>query len=459
MSNSETQAATVLRERRLAVAAVVLCVALWTPTLGLGPLSDDFQRIGEAGGGLEHQLLWFTEPVPGVAPPLPEAVSPKLYRPVWRLVFALQRWLLPAGWEAVRAVALGMHGLAIASLWALLRSLRLKPELCGVAAVLFGISAWQAEAVGWVSAQGVGLALAFVFLAGTWRARPRLAFAALLLAGATRESALLAPALALCWTRLDEDRRLRGLAVAALGVSLGFLAMRMYLFDTPVGGYTTEPFWWQRPDGPVRLADHVAGALSPLPGTVLGGAGLVVGLGFTAVLGGLALWGTARRAAVGCLAWLAVANLPYQRVMGSGLHGDQGRFFAESAAPLGLLWALGIWSLPKTARGPVAAVAIAVVGAGALQRQSQLAAAVAEGEAVRAAIATLPMDGGTLAVPRLHLGFPLRPGLWPWAGMSPWTAEGSLAWVLVEPRSDRPTTFAWCGAAEGICPPSGEAAR
>ncbi len=442
-------------ETRLGVAVVLLSVALWAPTLALGPLADDFQRIGEAGGGLARQLLWFTEPVPGIQPPLPEAVSPKLYRPLWRMAFAAERWLLPLGWWAPRAVALLIHGGAVAALWSLLRSLGLAPALCALTAAFYGISGWQAEAVGWVSAQGVGMAVLFAALAGRWRDRPRLAFAALILAGLSRESGMLVAGHALCWSLLDDRSRdrLRGLAVAAAGVALGLLAMRMYLFDTPVGGFTDLPFWWQRPGGLARLLDHAAGALSPVPGPVFGGAGLAVGLGLSLVLGGAALAGPSRRAALAALGWLAVANLPYQRVLGSGLHGDQGRVFAESAAPLGLLWALGLWSLPGRLRGPAAALCLAVVGAGAVQRQGQLAAATEESAALVAAIGALPDTGGTVAVPRLHMGFPLRPGLWPWAGMSPWTAPGSLAWVPVAPRADRPADHVWCGRGRGWCGP------
>ncbi len=437
-------------DRRTIVMVLIAAALLWAPVLGLGPLSDDHQRIVEAAGGVEHQLAWFTEPLPGVRPPLPDAVSPKLYRPVWRMAFVVDRALLPMGWWAPRLLVVLVHLLGTMALWGLLRSYRLAPSVAVGAAALFAVNPWQVEAVGWVSAQGVGLAMLFVLLAGQLRTRPRLAFALLILAGSTRESGLLAPLMAACWLFFDDNQKNRGFVVAAAGVALGFAAMRVYLFNTPIGGFTDLRWLVTAPGGVAILAKHALAALSPLPGPVVGTAGVLLGAGISAVLGALALRSENRKVAVGALGWLIVANLPYQRVTTDPFTGAQGRFAAESAAPLALLWALGIATLPKQAQKPLGLVMVVLLALTTLARQHQLGAAIDESTGLRSALASHP-GSGTVAVPEHHLGFPLRPGLWPWAARQPWTATPTESPWTVVPEGEA-ADLHWCGPLEGLVP-------
>jgi tetratricopeptide (TPR) repeat protein len=128
------------------------------------------------------------------------------YRPILMLSYAAQ-WWVHGGWTAgYHAVNIAVHALVTILLWLLLRRLCVAPAVAWTAALLFAVDPVHVEAVASVVGRGETLAALFVLgmlhlsLSAARGRRPALSLAGALacyaLGSLTKESAVVAPALA-----------------------------------------------------------------------------------------------------------------------------------------------------------------------------------------------------------------------------------------------------------------------
>ena len=101
--------------QRWLIVGLVLAVVVHLPGLTAGPVADDPLRYAETFTELPTALQWLYRPFPHTPGPLPDDFSPKLYRPVWRLLYWLEGQLFSGGFSGSapllgpRLVSLALH--------------------------------------------------------------------------------------------------------------------------------------------------------------------------------------------------------------------------------------------------------------------------------------------------------------------------------------------------------------
>ena len=391
--------------QRWLIVGLVLAVVVHLPGLTAGPVADDPLRYAETFTELPTALQWLYRPFPSTPGPLPDDFSPKLYRPVWRLLYWLEGQLFSGGFSGPtpllgpRLVSLALHLLLVVGVSRL--TARWSPQAAPVAGALVAVHPLMVAPVAWVSARG-GLMVAVALIGAALAAERRrwiLATLALLLALGSKESAFVAPALLFVWTR---DRQVL-LGVTAL--TAGMLVVRWQLLGTPLGGFSDLPAVgsaaWR-----TGLLGHLKLWICGMPGGApVWGGGLVLGI--------LALRGF--RTHPGTLgAWMALAFLPYHRLFADPSTGLNARFLADATVPLCVAVAVGLTTLP----GRVRTIAIGVVLFGLTGASVERVTAWRAGAAlVEEARATQTEHALPAAVDGVPVGINLLPSL----HEPPWT--------------------------------------
>ena len=387
--------------QRWLLVGLVLAVFVHLPGLTAGPVADDPLRYAETFTDLPTALQWLYRPFPNTPGPLPDDFSPKLFRPVWRLLYWLEGQLFSGGFRGPapllgpRLVSLALHLLLVVGVSRL--TTRWSPQAAPVAGALVAVHPLMVAPVAWVSARGglmVGVALIGAALAAE-RRRWVLATLSLLLALGSKESALVAPVLLFVWTR---DRRV---LLGATALTAGMLVVRWQLLGTPLGGFSDLPA--------VGSTAWRTGLLGHLKlwvcGTPVWGSGLVLGI--------LALRGF-RTHAVTLSAWAALALLPYHRLFADPSTGLNARFLADATVPLCVAVALGLTTLS----GRVRTLAIGVVLFGLTGASVERVAAWRAGAALVEAARTNQTEQ---TLPTAVDGVPLSVNLLPGLHEPPWT--------------------------------------
>lgn len=241
-------------ERTLALAIAVACTLfLYYPTIHLGLLSDDFERLEDTVAMSQS----------GPAAFLLQAGSDGYYRPLFYASLALDAalgGLRPAWFHgtnlvlhlAVLGLALGMISRHLVSGLGLPRRQRI--PLMALIAVALSLYPHHVDSVSWISDRSDLLStlfclgsLAFLLASRTSRAgrwAPFLVPALLGLGILSKESAFAFPlVLAAAWA-LSRRPRLTGALVAGLGVTLVLAAWRVIRFGAMGSGRITGPGQW-----------------------------------------------------------------------------------------------------------------------------------------------------------------------------------------------------------------------
>lgn len=461
------------------IGILVAVTALYASTLGGGPLADDLRRFAEQGP-LWTELRWFFEPLPGVAPPLPADVQPRLYRPLWRLSFALDAAFFGGWWSGSRVVNLGLHLVVVTLFAGLTGALKLRGPGRWLAVALFALFPTHVEAVCWVSARGGPLALALVLGAWQLEARGQRFLAAWCLLGAmgTKETALVAPFVfwALTWAGGGSLWAAGRRSAWGFGVLAAALAIRWWILGEPVGGFGDLPWggpldlgWW------TGLAGTVVALLAPVRGVEVGeGVPWAVALVVGVLLVGAASRRPARslwRVSVVGLIWVGLALVPHYKLFVSPDTHEHDRFLYDAVAGLSLVFGVAVSGWSAGWRRWVGWGLVGLVGLVALGRVADRRALQRESASLRAALAEEAgaVTGPTVFwIPATVDGGQLGRNLCPWTWLPPWqrTAPGHEVGCAViedggatdwlgEPPTVTPRSLRWAGPGAGFVPGSG----
>ncbi len=398
-----------MNDRTLLWVSVVVVVGLHLPGLAAGPLADDPLRWVEAWTDGSATLRWFTQPFPDTPGPLPEAFSPKLYRPIWHLSFYLDVVLFgaPRGFAPLLGPRLESLCLHVLNVWLLGRLLRRHfPDApWSLVAALYAVHPLLVEPTAWVSARCGLLATTGLLWAGVAR-HPVAVVGAVMLAALSKETGLVAPFLLAVWLPAETPGRTRNVALAT-AVVIGVLGVRTVILGTPLGGYAdTLPLasgaWW------TGLRGHISFLVVPVPLTVVGGWTRVV-LGMLV----LPLLAVGFRKGQGrVVAWLLVALLPTLSLFARPLDGLDARFLADAVPPVVVALVMGIQSVP----GRWAAVLGGIIWLGLVGAAAERADAFREA-AMRIETAR---EQPVPVLPATQRGVHLNANLWPALSEAPW---------------------------------------